>query len=253
MDSAVVNTPGLLRLTVRDLNSCESTDSVLISRRDNPVPVISGDRTFCSGLSTLLIATSGYQQYQWSNGPRDSFQILNRPGVFIVTVTDAFGCIGKDTAVVDTLAKPKPQMTGPRELCEGQFGRISPGTFASYIWSTGEIFPDIRVDQSGTYRVTVTGFNGCTSSDSLTLIVHPNPDPVISGLLTICPDTFSLLSVQTSFSGYLWSNGDTFPQLEARIPGRYDVLVVDQNGCRGGASVTLRSVPSPVVEVRGIR
>ncbi len=251
LDSAIVNAPGIIRLTVSDLNSCESEDSILISRRDNPVPVISGDRTFCSGASTLLVATSGYRRYEWSNGVRDSFQILRQPGVFVVTVTDAFNCIGRDTAVVDTLAKPKTQMTGARELCDGQFTRISPGTFASYIWSTGEIFPDIRVDQSGTYRVTVTGFNGCTSSDSLALTVHPNPDPVINGPLTICPDTFSLLRVQNGFAGYLWSNGDTLPQLEARIPGRYDVLVVDQNGCRGGASVTLRSVPSPVVEVRG--
>ena len=83
------------------------------------------------------------------------------------------------------------------------------------------------------------------------MTVHPNPVPIIGGLLTICPDTFSLLSVQNGFSGYLWSNGDTLTQLEARIPGRYDVLVVDQNGCRGGTSVMLRSVPSPVVEVRG--
>jgi gliding motility-associated-like protein len=251
LDSAVVNAPGLLRLTVSDLNSCESVDSILITRRDNPVPVISGDRTFCSGASTLLIATPGYESYEWNNGVQDSFQILRQPGVFIVTVSDTFKCVGRDTAVVDTLAKPKTRMTGPTELCEGQFDRISPGTFASYIWSTGEIFPDIRVDQSGTYRVTVTGFNGCTNTDSLTLTVHPNPVPIIGGLLTICPDTFSLLSVQNGFSGYLWSNGDTLPQLEARIPGRYDVLVIDQNGCRGGASVMLRSVPSPVVEVRG--
>lgn len=175
----MVNTPGLLRLTVSDLNSCESVDSILITRRDNPVPVISGDRTFCNGGSTLLIATPGYKSYQWSNAVQDSFQILRQPGVFIVTVSDTFNCVGRDTAVVDTLAKPKTRMTGPTELCEGQFDRISPGTFASYIWSTGEIFPDIRVDQSGTYRVTVTGFNGCTNTDSLTLTVHPNPVPII--------------------------------------------------------------------------
>nr|MCU0420695.1 hypothetical protein [Cyclobacteriaceae bacterium] len=62
----------------------------------------------------------------------------------------------------------------------------APNGFATYLWSNGAITQQITVSASGTYSVTVTNADGCSSpaSDGLTITALPNPcsntAPVIS-------------------------------------------------------------------------
>jgi gliding motility-associated-like protein len=80
--------------------------------------------------------------------------------------------------------------------------------------------------------------------------VHENITtiPVISGSLFACPDDSTLLSVNPSFSSYLWSSGDTTNPV-ALPAGNYFVNTIDSNACNTqSATITILnhsvSVPS---------
>lgn len=90
---------------VTGANGCISSDSVTVTVRPNPVPVLQqADTTICSCDSIELIAPAGYVSYVWSDQRTGDRIIVRRPGSYSVTVTDQFGCVGTSNAVrIDTM------------------------------------------------------------------------------------------------------------------------------------------------------
>ena len=250
-DSVRVSTSGSLRLSVIDTFGCMAETQIQISERANPRPSITGKRAFCTGGATALFAPTGFLRYQWSEGSRDSVLPVARPGTYALTVTDSLGCQGTAFAQVDSLPLPQPNLGSDIEFCEGEIRRISPGLFAAYLWSTGEVFPDILVQKAGVYSVTVTSVEGCKASDSIRVTVNPKPVPVIRGATVLCPDSLVLLSVSPTYRSYRWSNMGSSPVLLASQAGEYKITVTDAKGCRGEALHLLREAPRPIVEISG--
>jgi gliding motility-associated-like protein len=250
-DSVRVSTSGSLRLSVVDTFGCTAETQVQVSERANPRPVITGKRGFCTGESTTLSVGAGFQGYQWSDGSRDSTLLVARPGTYALTVTDSLGCQGTTFAQVDSLPLPKPNLGSDIEFCEGEIRRITPGLFAAYLWSTGEVFPDILVQRGGVYSVTVTSVEGCKATDSIQVVVNPKPLPLIRGATTLCPDSLVLLSVSPIYRSYRWSTMGTSPILLAGQEGEYRITVTDAKGCRGEALHVLREAPRPFLEIAG--
>jgi len=252
LDSTLtVTAPGTYRLTVTDSNGCTSNAEVKVSQRESPVASILGNPLFCSGGTTLLKAPPGYPKYLWTGGVSDSFLLVSSPGKYTLTVEDSVGCRANTSIAADTLPLPKIAFTGPSAFCEGEFSRISPGNFATYQWSTGEIFPDILVNRSGNYQVTVTGFNGCTAQGDYAVTVFPNPRPGIVAPSIICPGTQVELQVDSLYAKYAWDNGDSTATIRKSSAGTYSVTVTDPNGCSGNAMKTIGLAAQPEVTIRG--
>ena len=250
-DTLKVSAAGIYRVTVSDRDGCQTDAAFQIAERQNPAIYISGDTTFCKGAGTFLKAPPGISGYFWSSGSRDSMIQVFDPGKYTLSIEDTFRCVGTASVFVDTLSLPKTAFSGPSVLCEGQFGRITPGDFAFYRWSTGDVLPDIPVVRSGLYRVTVTGFNGCTAADSFQVTIFPNPVPRLLAPGVICPGTSVDLQVQGTYARYLWNSGDTTASIQKDRAGVYEVQVTDKNGCTGSSSTEIKSVPSPELEIRG--
>ncbi|HMQ49144.1 MAG TPA: PKD domain-containing protein [Saprospiraceae bacterium] len=96
-----------------------------------------------------------------------------------------------------------------------------------YTWSTGENTAAILPNSLGTYCVSVTDSEGCTSSDcysynELTCAVFIAEQP--NGLLSA--QSFGI----PPFS-YLWSDGSTSATFSPYQPGNYCVTITDAFGC----------------------
>jgi PKD repeat protein len=113
-------------------------DTVVVNANNIPFVNISGNLIICEGESTTLTATPGFVSYSWSNGFINSTVVLDNPGNYILTVTDANGCTGID--VVDLIELPEP-------LAEFTFTNVGPNfTFtvtnqypnAQYFWDFNE-------------------------------------------------------------------------------------------------------------------
>jgi gliding motility-associated-like protein len=78
---------------------------------------------------------------------------------------------------------------------------------ATYIWSTGDSVPDIRVSNSGTYGLTVD-LGGCTFSDSVRLRFIPLELELLSDTF-ICPGkTIQLFPTITPEAAHQWVDGN---------------------------------------------
>ena len=251
-DTLLIDKGGTYGVTVTDKDGCKSESTYPLSEKQSPTASIEGDTTFCKGSSTFIKGPPGSYNYFWTGGSRDSILQVTLAGIYTLIVEDSFGCRGSANIFVDTLPLPKIEFTGPTILCEGQFGRITPGDFAFYEWSTGDVLPDIQVLRSGVYKVTVTGFNGCTAADSIQVRVLENPVPTLVSPELICPDTEVEIRTEGSFQTYQWNTGDTTSNIRKDKAGNYQVTVTDQNGCTGSASTEIIAAARPTVSIKGI-
>ncbi len=241
-----VNQTNTYAVTVTDADGCSGADTVSVEVFELPQVQITGSTTFCPGSSTTLDGGAGFTQYLWSDNSTNQTLEVVAPATYSLTVTDDNGCSATDQIEVEEAEELQPQIMGVLAFCDGQSTSLSPGNFASYLWSTGDTTNMIITDQPGDYSVTVTENNGCTGEDQVNVIQNENPEPSISGSTTICLGGSTMLDGGGAFEFYLWSDGTTAPILEATEPGIYSLEVTDGNGCIGNdtVEVTISTPPS---------
>jgi len=159
-------------------------------------------------------------------GSNNGSDISIRQGVNFSYATTPVNCNGaSDGAIISTVN-------------EG----IAPFT---YVWSTGSTASSINGLSPGTYSLTVTGNNGCTSAGSTVAITEPTP--LVANALSAdvqcngVNDGSVTLSVSggTATYSYAWSNSATTQSLTAVGPGSYSVTVTDNHGCTQTASAII--------------
>ena len=230
-----VNTAGPVGVTVTDADGCTGEASVEVTEAEMLAVEIAGELAFCANGATTLDAGT-FATYLWSNGDVTQTTEVMEPGPISVTVTDAEGCSGEAMVEVTESAPIEVMISGDTEFCENGSSLLEVGDFATYLWSTDEETPSITVMTPGTYSVTVMDQIGCTGENSITISQLDNPVVQITGATGICPGGSTTLAAG-DYQAYEWSNGDMTEDITVGSPGTYSVTVVDDNGCRGEASV----------------
>ncbi|OWY19229.1 hypothetical protein C7N43_22930 [Sphingobacteriales bacterium UPWRP_1] len=235
-----VSAAGAYSVTVTDANTCTATQQTTVTQSTSLNPAIGGNTNLCPGDAATLDAGLGFNTYLWSNGSTGQTLVTSTPGIYSVTVSDAGGCTGTDSETVTVNAPPTVSISGNNNVCAGTATPLNatPG-LAQYVWSTGAFGQTINATIAGTYSVTATDANGCTASDNFTLTVNPPPTPAITGNLTICPGSNTVLDAGTGYIAYNWSNGSNGQTANAGAAGVYSVTVTDTNGCQGSAAATV--------------
>ncbi|MBN2683223.1 MAG: gliding motility-associated C-terminal domain-containing protein, partial [Bacteroidales bacterium] len=237
--STVVNTEGGYSVTVTGSNGCTGSDSVYVTVNANPIPEISGLAGFCEGDSTIL-SVGSFESYLWSDLSSESQIFVFSTGDYSVTVTDANGCTGVDTASVIESSNPEINITGDLQFCIGDTAMLDAGAgYSNYIWSNGDTSSQIFVVDAGTYTVTVTNEFGCAGSNFIKISTSPSPYPQIGGDFNLCFGESTNLHAGGSYVNYLWSNGSTDSTINVNTSGLYSVTITGESGCLGYASANV--------------
>ncbi|MCF8371497.1 MAG: choice-of-anchor D domain-containing protein [Bacteroidales bacterium] len=141
---------------------------------------------------------------------------------------------------------PLPVMTlgNDLEICDDETTTLYPGYYYQYLWSDNSANQSLVVSETGTYSLTVTEMNGCSSTDDVYVLVHNLPMPNLGSDIEICDGQTSLLFAGL-FDSYIWSNGSTNQTILAGVQDTYSVTVTDQNGCDNNDDVfvTVHTLP----------
>ncbi len=275
--NATTAASGTYLVTVTDGNGCTSAaGSTSVTVNPNPAtPTASNNGPICAGSALSLSATSTTAgvSYSWT-GPNGFSSNAQNPsianattaasGTYLVTVTDGNGCTSAAGSTSVTVnpnpATPTASNNGP--ICAGSalsLSATSTTAGVSYSWTGPNGFssnaqnPSIAnatTAASGTYLVTVTDGNGCTSAaGSTSATVNPTPaTPVVGSNSPIHEgDTLNLTASTVAGVAYGWTGPNGFsssaqnPSIAnatAAASGTYSVTVTDSNGCTATASTT---------------
>ncbi|MDX1279263.1 SprB repeat-containing protein, partial [Oceanihabitans sediminis] len=246
---------GTYNVTVTDDNGCTTTNSVTINEPDALASSLTSEDVLCNGQaegSVNLTVTGGTPpySYNWSNGETTE-DLSNIPaGTYNVTITDDNGCITTNSVTINEPDALASSLTSEDVLCNGQAeGSVNLSITGgnppySYNWSNGETTEDLSNIPAGTYNVTITDDNGCTTTNSVTI---NEPDALASSLTSedVLCNGQAEGSVNLTVTGgtapysYNWSNGETTEDLNNIPAGTYNVTITDDNGCITTNSVTI--------------
>jgi len=290
-NSATTAMSGTYDVTVT-LNGMSGTGSTQVTVKPTPsTPVASNNGPVCSGnVLSLTASTIPDATYLWT-GPNGFTSIEQNPivsnnattimsGTYNVTAT-VNGCTspaGSTTVMVnETPATPMAGNNSP--VCEGSELSLTASFVpeATYLWTGPNGFTSTEQNpivsnnatatMSGTYSVTASLSNGCTSDISSTQVtVNAIPStPVAGSNGPVCEG--SALTLNTSYvwnASYSWTGPDGFTSSEQNpvvsyqatpvMSGSYYVTVT-VNGCSspaGSVIATVNATPeTPIAENNG--
>ena len=260
-NSITLSSNGTYTVTHTDGNGCVSPASAPVTITVNSIPAApvitaSGPTSFCSGGSVTL--TSSYSTgNSWSTAAMTPNITVNTGGVYSVIHIDGNGCASASSSpvVVNVFSNPSPPSItagGSTTICQGSFVTLTSSYTSGNTWSTGGVTQNINVTTSGTYTVTHTNVNGCSSTSSpivITVIpVSSIPTVSASGSTTICDG--SSVTLTSSDPNSTWSTGATTQAIVVTTSGSYSV-VGNQTGCpsQPSAPVVVNVNPSPATPV----
>ncbi|MBL0295568.1 MAG: hypothetical protein IPQ04_15285 [Saprospiraceae bacterium] len=114
----------------------------------------------------------------------------------------------------------------------------------TYIWTGGITGATQTVNAPGTYCVTVTGTNGCTSSSCITIFQNgtiPTAGITASPSTTLTCSVPSITLTATGGGTYIWTGGITGATQTVNAPGTYCVTVTGTNGCTTFSCIAITS------------
>ena len=222
---------------------------IRIDQSPTPSTIISnGPTTFCQNGSVILSGNCGGM---WSNGSIDPSITVTQSGTYTVTNTNDCGNATSNVITVTVNPLPNCIITGDIVICDGQSTELCAIGGTNYIWSTGATTNCITATTIGTYSVTITDLNNCTSSCSVEVTTTTPTDCSISGDNTICQGESTTLCATPGATGYLWSNGASTNCITVNTTGTYNVTITDGTGCTSSCSVTVTVSPFPTCNITG--
>ena len=151
------------------------------------------------------------------------------------------------TAQVSINTAPVVNLGANQSICVGSTVVLDAGNAGnSYVWSTGVTTQTISVSIGGTYSVIVTGANGCTATDAITITAGALPIVNLGADVGLCPGANLTLNAGNAGSIYVWSTGATTQTINVIAAGIYSVTVTNATGCVATDAVTINASPAAV-------
>lgn len=239
--------PGKYWVTVQAWCGYQMSDTIELS---GPSPHLLKQDTVikCNNDSVYLYATGNLANYQWT--PAADITIVSDSVVRVSPLTntnfqvaaDVYpGCRITDTVIVSVRSSAAINLPADTSMCEGASLELDAETgFVEYVWSTGERTQRINVSKPGIYTVAAQQFNLCVSKDTMRIInVYAQPKNFLLPAAVLCKGETLLLSSNQTFTTYLWSTGESGPQIKIAAAGQYWLQAIDNNNCTGRDSIAI--------------
>ena len=263
---------GTYTVTVTDANLCQTTQNFTINQPVAPLSATTASTDVScfsgsNGTATVTVSggTAGYT-YSWApSGGITATATGLAAGTYTVTITDTKGCqltknvtIGSPTPFSATIAKTDVSCNGG---ANGSATVTVTGATAPYTYSwspAGGTAPTASGLAAGTYNVTITDANGCSTTESVTI-----GQPAILAATTTHTDVTCIGRADgsatvtptggTSPYTYAWTpSGGTAATATGLAAGTYNVTVTDANGCSVTKSVSISTTPDTTAPVPNI-
>ncbi len=250
-NTLTVSEEGMYYVTVTASNGCVAVDSAYAQAVALPAPMITGGPELCEGSTIELQADAAYSSYEWQDGSAASSLAVDQAGLYVLEVTNAAGCAGRDSLMVEEVPLPDAGLPTDADYCAGGSVLVeAQAGFPGYEWSTGAQSAGIEVNTPGLYTLTVTDANQCQDSFSVAITENPLPAITLQGDLEYCAgETTTLAIAESHYPFVTWSNAAEDIETTFSNPGPQQVSVLDSNGCVATLPFTLVENPLPVVEV----
>lgn len=219
-------------LIIRDSSGCV-TDTLV---KQNLVVVncdisMSNNDTLCIGESVTLTANQG-TSFIWSTGASTS-SITVSP---TTTTGYSLQVNGGNTMICDSIivyVHPHYEIWPDDTLrfCEKDTAIVNgPSGLSSYVWNTGSMLSYIQVNSSGLYWLTVEDTNGCSTRDSIEVIIDSDLVWNLGPDIESCEgDTVVFLGPLFPNAHYTWSTSETTSSIKVSQAGHYSLLLQDGN------------------------
>lgn len=268
--------------------NCCAAANILGCPAPGAAGTISGSQTICAGQNGVnysITPVANATGYNWSlptgasiaSGINTNQIIVNfapnaASGSISVTPTNSCGNGPSASLSISLSQIPNAGILSaqPGSICEGDSSFMTlagssdtihwqfslNGSNYSPVGGASDTSLKTSTTQSTYYR-TVAQNGSCTdTSQAYQLVVHPLP---VSPLLTssdtlICSGDSTEICINSSFTAYLWNNGDTSSCIFATQAGGYWATVTDNNGCSntsGRKNIGVSPVPSVSIIVSG--
>lgn len=210
------------------------------------VPNLGPDASLCPGEELVLYAGNPGAEYLWQDFSTADTLVVSGSGTYFVQVFNDCGLVSDTIEVTVNDSPPMVDLPDQLTLCQGATTTINSGVSGvSYLWSDGSTAPQLVVNASGTYSLTVT--NTCGTDRDTVIVNDGGPAPLVSlGTDTsLCSGTsVVLLPTNSNVDTWLWSDGSTLPSFTITGAGQYTVEV--NNSC-GTSYDTINAVLLPDV------
>jgi len=265
---------GSYTVLITDANGCNVSGAVSVNDAGAPVVTLSSNiDVSCNGGSdgeATISASGGIMPYTYlwddTNAQTTVTATGLTAGTYTITVTDFSGCVG---SAVITINEPLPitlALSSVNASCgnaDGQASVIASNGVSPYIYlwddSAAQTTPTATGLFSGTYTVTITDANGCTTNG---IVAVNNSVPVVnisSWLNVSCSegnDGEATVAASGGTPGYTYSWSTIPVQTTATATGlvadTYTVSVTDAAGCVANAIVTINQPAQMVLTTDSI-
>jgi len=208
--------------------------------------------------------------YNWTSTPpgftssdqNPTGVMLSETTTYTVTVTNVAGCSDAASTTVTVFDAPVCSISASpaATVCDGTTVTLDAGPGFTYLWNTSATTQTIDVTTGGTYSVTVTDGNNCSSTCDILVTVNPNPICSITGPDPVCSGATNSYGGPAGMSSYAWS----ITSGNGSIPGAADqptvdvlagalgsytlqLTIVDSNGCTSTCSIIVTVNESPTI------
>lgn len=281
-DSTItVSTAGSYWLRITDtLGYSAYSDTINISVDNFAQKVnLGNDTTFCSGNYIRVYPPLPDPQtlsYTWSDNSHGQTLEIMTTGKYKVTVTNPFGCSGKDSVYVTIMGTAPTTLFKADSICFGNFTTFTdlstsqPGDpIVKWHWqltssdTSNSQNPTFTYNLPDIHNVTLTTYTsgGCSKSYSKNIIVYSQPSPAFSVDTACRNNPYQFVDQSSAAPGDIiatwdWNFGDASSHSNLKDPvhiythgNNYNVTlaVTTQNGCQKSVShiIHVDSVSSP--------
>jgi gliding motility-associated-like protein len=266
----IASDDGIYTVSAGSGNCAELSSGVLVSYNDSPEAEIiaDGDLIQCGNTPVLLSVAPGQGGYQWFRngqalpGAQSAEFLVIITGNYSVEVQDGPCSLTSEVVSVEMFPFPNPEITAPfgLVLCEGVSPLLNSSGTGSFQWFlnnqsiTGAVFPGYAPESPGSYTVSLTDSNGCTSTAQSVVVQEIQlSNPVVfnsSGPDGVCEGEPVTVQAEGVWLGYVWelSGGVIFesPTVQVSNDTEGTLVVTTQEGCTAQTDWSVAFLPAPV-------
>ncbi|MFM7177612.1 MAG: beta strand repeat-containing protein, partial [Bacteroidota bacterium] len=254
---------GTYNCTITDVNGCTGTATATVTQANAITTTISSTNVTCNGGNngTASVISQGGGtapfSYSWNTTPVQLTAIATNliAGTYAVTITDANGCTftSNSTSITQPTATTL-SATPTATICgqsNGTITIVASGGTAPYSFNlnggTNQSSTFFNNLAAGSYTITATDANGCTSTFNTSVAVLPTVNIQSSNSTAVScfggnNGTISIVAtggvapLQYNLAGNPQQSTPSWSNLTA---GNYTVIVTDANNCASTVTVTV--------------